>query len=169
MAKIVTSTAFELTMAFIILTNMLCIAAEAQYKGMESGYNSGVAPRMTEPADKVWPGAERVFFGIEWFYGLLFTTELALKMLAVPKKTLKVSWAVIDVLVVAFFGVEALSSDLPFPPTLIRLARMARLLRFVRGVVAKCSLESHVGPLSSGQAQRRHGILSRHNVRSVYN
>jgi Ca2+-binding EF-hand superfamily protein len=55
-------------------------------------------------------------------------------MLAVPKKTLKDSWAVIDVLVVAFFWVEALSSDLPFPPTLIRLARMARLLRFLRVV-----------------------------------
>jgi len=134
LARWVTSTGFELTMAFIIFMNTLCIAAEAQYNGMESGYNAGVAPRMTEPADQAWPGAARVFYGLEWFYGVLFTTELALKMVAIPKKTLKDSWTVIDVIVVVFFWVEVLASDLPFPPTLIRLARMARLLRFLRVV-----------------------------------
>jgi len=102
--------------------------------GMESGYKYGVDPRMTEPADKVWPGANSAFLLLEWFYGVLFTAELSLKLLAIPKKTLLDSWSVIDVLVVAFFWVEAFSSDLPFPPTLIRLARMARLLRFLRVV-----------------------------------
>jgi len=130
----VTSTTFELVMAVIILLNALCIAVEAQYDGMASGYNAGVDPRMSRPADKVWPGADSVFLVLEWFFGILFTVELAFKLAAVPKKTLRDSWSVIDVLVVAFFWVEALSSDLPFPPTLIRLARMARLLRFLRVV-----------------------------------
>jgi len=102
---------------------------------MASGYNFNVAgPRMTEPADKSWPGAEGAFFVIEWFFGVLFTAELVLKMVAIPKKTLKDSWTVIDVLVIAFFWVEALASELPFPPTILRLARMARLLRFLRVV-----------------------------------
>lgn len=95
---------------------------------MRSGYDSDVAPDLTGPSDKIWPGADRVFFGLEWFYGILFTVELMLKCLAMPWKTLRDAWSVIDVLVVAFFWVEALSSDLPFPPTMIRLARMARLL-----------------------------------------
>jgi hypothetical protein len=128
LAKVVSSTRFELTMAVIILLNTLCIAAEAQYQGMKSGYDSGLAgaPR--------WPGADRVFLVLEWFYGILFSVEFTLKMLAVPTKTLKDAWSVIDVLVVAFFWIEALSTNLPFPPTVIRLARMARLLRFLRVV-----------------------------------
>ncbi|CAK0875665.1 unnamed protein product [Prorocentrum cordatum] len=89
---------------------------------------------MTEPADKVWPGADRAFSGLEWFFGVLFTFELALKFVAIPRKVLRDSWAIVDILVVVFFWVEVLSSDLPFPPTLIRLARMARLLRFLRVV-----------------------------------
>jgi Ca2+-binding EF-hand superfamily protein len=133
LANMVTSTKFELTMAAVILTNALCICAEAQYTGMQSGYKYGVA-RSTKPADQVWPRADTVFFVIEWFYGILFTAELLLKILAVPRKTLRDSWTLIDGLVVTFFWIEALSSDLPFPPTLIRLARMARLLRFLRVV-----------------------------------
>ncbi|CAK0872051.1 unnamed protein product, partial [Prorocentrum cordatum] len=134
LATMVTSTQFELTMAVVILTNALCICAEAQYNGMDSGYRAGVAPRESQPADMAWPGAAAVFLGIEWFYGILFTSELLLKIVAVPRKTLKDSWSLIDALVVGFFWIEALSSDLPFPPTLIRLARMARLLRFLRVV-----------------------------------
>jgi hypothetical protein len=135
LAKIVTSTTFELTMAVVILLNTFCIAAEAQYKGMESGYNFGVTgDNRAKPADKSWPGADQVFFVLEWFYGVLFTVELLLKLVAIPKKTVKDSWTVIDALVVAFFWIEALQSDLPFPPTMLRLARMARLLRFLRVV-----------------------------------
>ncbi|CAK0838321.1 unnamed protein product [Prorocentrum cordatum] len=140
LARLVTSSTFELTMAAAILLNTLCIAAEAQYNGMESGYDSGVEPRMTEPADKVWPGADRVFMGIEWFYGLLFTAELVLKLVAVPKKTLKEAWTVIDVLVVVFFWIESLSNDLPFPPTLIRLLRLVRVLRLVKTIRGFASL-----------------------------
>ncbi|CAK0819027.1 unnamed protein product [Prorocentrum cordatum] len=134
LAGVVSSARFELTMAIIILLNTFCIAVEAQYQGIDSGYDSGVAPNIRQPADKAWPGATSVFLGLEWFYGVLFTSELIVKLVAVPQKTLKDAWSVIDVLVVAFFWIEALERDLPFPPTLIRLARMARLLRFLRVV-----------------------------------
>jgi hypothetical protein len=140
LARIVTSSTFEFTMAAAILLNTLCIAAEAQYNGMESGYNSRVAPRMTVPADKAWPGADRVFMGIEWFYGILFTVELVLKLVAVPKKTMRELWTAIDVLVVVFFWIETLSSDLPFPPTLIRLLRLVRVLRLVKTIRGFASL-----------------------------
>jgi hypothetical protein len=89
---------------------------------------------MNEPADKSWPWADSVFLGLEYFYGILFTVELALKLAAIPRETLKDAWSAVDILVVTFFWVEVLSSDLPFPPTMIRLARMARLLRFLRVV-----------------------------------
>merc|ERR1712194_181036 len=79
-------------------------------------------------------GADGIFFGLEVFFGGMFTVELVLKIVAVPKELSKDIWNLIDVLVVAFFWVEAFSSDLPFPPTLIRLARMGRLLRFLRVV-----------------------------------
>jgi len=79
-------------------------------------------------------GADGIFFGLEVFFGGMFTVELVLKIVAVPKELSKDIWNLIDVLVVAFFWVERLSSDLPFPPTLIRMARLARLLRFLRVV-----------------------------------
>jgi hypothetical protein len=101
---------------------------------MESGYDYGVAPGNPEPVDKAWPGADGVFLGLEWFFGILFTIELLLKVIAIPRDIPKDAWNIIDFLVVIFFWIEALSSDLPFPPTLIRLARMARLLRFLRVV-----------------------------------
>jgi len=134
LAKVVTSTCFELSMSVVILVNTFCIAAESQYRGMKSGYEYGVAQGNPEPADKVWPGADDVFLGIEWFFGVLFTLELLLKIVAIPREFSKDMWSPIDFSVVAFFWVERLSSDLPFPPTLIRLARMARLLRFLRVV-----------------------------------
>jgi hypothetical protein len=134
LAKVVSSTCFELSMAFIILLNMFCIAAESQYGGMKSGYNYGLARGNPESADKVWPGADGVFLGIEWFFGVLFSVELVLKIVAIPREFAKDVWSPIDILVVTFFWIERLSTDLPFPPTLIRLARMARLLRFLRVV-----------------------------------
>jgi len=63
-----------------------------------------------------------------------------LKLVAVPKKTLTEFWAVIDFAVVIFFWIEMLSSELPFPPTLIRLLRLVRVLRLVKTMKGFASL-----------------------------
>jgi hypothetical protein len=134
LARVVRSTFFELSMAVIILLNTFCIAAEAQYKGVKSGYDYNLAPGNLEPVDKSWPGAEGVFLGLEWFFGVLFTVELVLKIVAIPREFSKDVWSPIDIVVVVCFWLERLSNDLPFPPTMIRMARLARLLRFLRVV-----------------------------------
>jgi hypothetical protein len=134
LAKVVSSTCFELSMAVVILLSMFCLAAESQYSGTKSGYEHGLARGTPEPSDKVWPGADDAFLGIEWFFGVLFSVEFVLKIVAIPREFAKDVWSPIDILVVTFFWIERLSTDLPFPPTLIRLARMARLLRFLRVV-----------------------------------
>jgi len=86
-----------------------------------------------EPADQSWPHAEEVFKYVEYFFGIVFTVEIVLKVVALSRKFPKDLWNILDTAVVGFWYVETFSSaDLPFDPMLMRLFRLLRLLRMAR-------------------------------------
>jgi hypothetical protein len=133
----------ELSFSLLVFVNTLVIACEAQYDGWQSGYDSSVSQghdawRGAEtPAHQVWPGADSIFGGIDFMFGMIFTAELTLKLVAMKCRAFKETWTWIDGVIVGFWIIERLASAfLPMDPKVIRVARLARLLRFLRVVKA---------------------------------
>jgi hypothetical protein len=132
--RVAKSQTFELAMSVLIFMSTIILAIEAQYAGMQSGYETELG-KLTVPAASTWPGAAEAFNFFEWFFGLLFTAELVLKLIGLGCEYFKDPWNALDFLIVAFWLVERGSQEiLPMDPKLVRMARLARLLRFVRVV-----------------------------------
>jgi Ca2+-binding EF-hand superfamily protein len=119
----------------LIFASTLILAIEAQYEGMQSGYQMKLGGMDQTPASERWPGAADAFSIFEWFFGLLFTAELFFKLLGLGYNYFKDPWNGLDFLIVAFWVIERVFKEfLPMDPKLVRMARLARLLRFVRVV-----------------------------------
>ncbi|CAK0828613.1 unnamed protein product [Prorocentrum cordatum] len=85
---LVTSEFSEMLFSTLIVLNVLIVVAEAQYQGIESGYQLGV-PGSDRPAEETWPGARAVFDFCDFAFGAIFTLEIALKILALGRRYLK--------------------------------------------------------------------------------
>mmetsp|Transcript_68123 Transcript_68123/g.134450 ORF Transcript_68123/g.134450 Transcript_68123/m.134450 type:complete len:584 (+) Transcript_68123:37-1788(+) len=126
------STTFETAFAALILLNTLVMAVESQYRGLDSGFKVGY-PGSNAPADDVWPWA-RLFFDImEWFFGILFTIELFMKIITLRRNFCCDVWNIVDFVIVAAWLFTAFGTvQFPIDPMLLRLARLARLLRLLK-------------------------------------
>jgi len=128
----VTSPTFDIVFAALIMGNSLIMAAEAQYHGLDTGFEIG-APSVTRPAAESLPGALTFFNGCEMLFGIMFTVELALKIVALKKEFFLEWWNYFDGLIVISWLVSTLAAaNLPLDPMILRLARLVRLLRLLR-------------------------------------
>eukprot|EP00913_Durusdinium_trenchii_P025302 g23753.t1 len=107
----------------IIVANTVVMAFEAQYYGLQVGYDLGMRT-YDLPSAIAWPGADFVWELSEWLFGPIFLIELLLK-LAGMKFTFfldVIAW-LIDTVFRGFW---------PIDPMLLRLAKLGRLLRLMR-------------------------------------
>eukprot|EP00928_Gymnodinium_smaydae_P021386 TRINITY_DN18338_c0_g3_i1.p1 TRINITY_DN18338_c0_g3~~TRINITY_DN18338_c0_g3_i1.p1 ORF type:complete len:584 (+),score=98.34 TRINITY_DN18338_c0_g3_i1:65-1816(+) len=148
MDRLVMSSGFEIIFGALIFANTIVMAIESQYHGMGNGSRLGYP---------IWKDQGMVLFFVvcEWFFGVLFTIELLLKIVVLRSNFLVVApldcgegpeakpdtswwkridhWNIIDFFIVAFWVITVLSRiELPIDPMLLRLARLARLLRLLR-------------------------------------
>jgi len=129
--RIVFHKGFEWGFGFIIILHIFVMCAESQYVGLGVGHDIGY-PDYNHPRKQVWPAAESILFVLDFIFGILYTIELLLKLLALRLHFID-AWNMLDVLIVGLWYVEKMTANvkLPIDTMLIRLLRLAKLLRLV--------------------------------------
>lgn len=134
--KMVTSHAFEITFALLILLNAALIATEMQHKSYrllsELESNGETWPR---DLGETWPSASTVFEVFEIGFGSIFMLEVFLKIIAERHHFLSSGWNIFDTIVVTVWFVDHLSlisTSMILNPMILRVCRIARLLRLLR-------------------------------------
>lgn len=124
---------FDAFFCGVILINVLVMAVDLQYTGIDMG-NEIAYGEYARPAEKAWPGAKETFDALEYIFGGVFTAEIILKIIGQKSKFPCYVWNWIDTTIVAFWGVDRIFTNVtvPVPASVVRLVRMARLLRLVR-------------------------------------
>lgn len=130
-AAMVRSAYFETVFCVLIVLNMLVMSVEVQYQGLDTGQRIGYMG-YTVSAKDLWPGAEEAFRATEWFFGIIFSIEIFIRMVGWgPTRFPFDFWNWFDAGMVALW----LLSETWFQSMderIIRLARTARLFRLVR-------------------------------------
>jgi len=130
--KFVNSLPFELFFGFLIVFNTLILTLQVQYNGFDLGYSLDYG-RYERPAKKVWPGASLSWDFFNYFFGILFTVELVLKILGLRRDFLRDKWNWFDSAIVFAWYIELFDViNLPIDSSVIRIFRLARLLRLLR-------------------------------------
>jgi hypothetical protein len=89
--------------------------------------------RFDKPAGETWPGAKEVWDFFGYFFGIMFTIELVLKVLGSGRDFLRNTWNWFDSLIVFAWYIELFKVvNLPIDSSVIRIFRLARLLRLLR-------------------------------------
>eukprot|EP00929_Paragymnodinium_shiwhaense_P110644 TRINITY_DN7781_c1_g1_i1.p1 TRINITY_DN7781_c1_g1~~TRINITY_DN7781_c1_g1_i1.p1 ORF type:complete len:614 (-),score=94.82 TRINITY_DN7781_c1_g1_i1:74-1915(-) len=123
---------FEATFAGLIFFNTVCMGMEQQYSGFETGYQLNV-PGYTKSAKEAWPTAETVFMVSEFFFGVVFTAEVLLKVIVFRFDFFKSLWNLYDGLIILFWLVQNVAlMNYSLHPLILRLARLCRLFRLLR-------------------------------------
>jgi len=123
---------FETSFACLIIANALVMAVEAQYLGIGLGYDIGF-PGSIRPADDAWPNAAAFFFALELIFGIAFTIEAIMKLIALKINFFLFYWNWIDTAILVFWYLDMTSSVSLFPnPMLLRLARLGKMVRLIR-------------------------------------
>eukprot|EP00930_Biecheleria_cincta_P062157 TRINITY_DN4765_c0_g1_i6.p1 TRINITY_DN4765_c0_g1~~TRINITY_DN4765_c0_g1_i6.p1 ORF type:complete len:1330 (+),score=261.30 TRINITY_DN4765_c0_g1_i6:119-4108(+) len=129
---LVASAKFELFFAFLIMANTVVMAAQVQYRGLDTGFKikyHGLA----HPVTAVWPGADTLFIVLEYLFGVAFTLEILLKLAALHVYFFLDPWNLLDLSVVAAWFVDTIGDGvLPIDPMLLRLVRLVKLMRMLR-------------------------------------
>lgn len=130
---------FETTFAFLILGNAMQICLEVEHIGLQVGcdleYKLDVYKHCRGAGDDygIWPGARTAFLVSDWFFGLIFTVEVLIKLAALHKRYCCSLWNGFDFLcVVAFYVEKVASALLVVDPLVLRAFRLLRLLRLIR-------------------------------------
>jgi Ca2+-binding EF-hand superfamily protein len=98
--------------------------------GYELGYT-----RYSHSSQEVWAGAEQAFEVLDYFFGIVFTAELIIKVVGLRREWMRDYWNIFDALIVGFWLIEKLPREavsMPENSNLLRAARMFRLVRLVR-------------------------------------
>mmetsp|Transcript_33902 Transcript_33902/g.81275 ORF Transcript_33902/g.81275 Transcript_33902/m.81275 type:complete len:664 (-) Transcript_33902:48-2039(-) len=125
---------FEMIISWLILGNVIVMAAAVQYRGLDIGFAIGY-PGKSEKAADLWPGAESVLNVLDTIFTGLFFLELFLRLLVYGLSffTLALNW--LDFMVVIFSLMEVLlAASIPGSSTVLRLVRLAKLARGLRVV-----------------------------------
>jgi len=131
--RLVNSVPFEIVFGILIFLNAFVMAIQRQYQGDITAYTY-LGYKDAMPAEETWVGAEDAFAVLEWFFGLIFTTEVVLKLVSMKKRFFTDTlWNVFDLVVVTIWLIDqAAHSALQVDPTLLRMARIVRLARLLR-------------------------------------
>eukprot|EP00929_Paragymnodinium_shiwhaense_P088943 TRINITY_DN4923_c0_g1_i3.p1 TRINITY_DN4923_c0_g1~~TRINITY_DN4923_c0_g1_i3.p1 ORF type:complete len:631 (-),score=92.59 TRINITY_DN4923_c0_g1_i3:234-2126(-) len=123
---------FELTFAALILMHTCTMTIESQYQSLDVCLHLGY-PNCERPKEEIWPGADMAFWTLEMIFGVLFTSEVCLKLLGQHMYFMFSAWNCLDFFIILGWLVTTMSNtELGMNPMLVRLARIARLLRFLR-------------------------------------
>mmetsp|Transcript_65275 Transcript_65275/g.155978 ORF Transcript_65275/g.155978 Transcript_65275/m.155978 type:complete len:808 (+) Transcript_65275:158-2581(+) len=129
--KFVKSNIFEGFFCILIAINALLIAADAQYEGLQVGYDIGFENSV--PTRENWPDGRQFFDLCSWVFGIAFVVEILLKLLALRRHFLDGGWNAFDMTIAVLWVLEASESiGNLVNPTLLRIIRLVKLLRLVR-------------------------------------
>lgn len=129
--QIVHSSEFELFFASVIVANSFVIAIQTIYDGIDVGYSIGY-PNYEKTAAEYMPDALQAFSMLEVIFGILFTIEVAVKMIGLKYQFVFNLWNWFDALLVAIWLVDSVLRSFPLDANLLRLVRLARLMRLVK-------------------------------------
>merc|ERR1719215_1125447 len=145
------------------MMNTLVMAAEAQYKGLGSGYSLSIdfpdyegKALANRPSDQIWPGADRWLANLETMFGIMFTLELFIKVVALRRDFIWNGGNWFDAMIVLIWILDVgLTAALPVNPMLLRLMRLLRLVRIarmVKTIQAFDSLQVLIGSISASMS-----------------
>lgn len=125
--------AFDAFFCGVILLNVVVMALELQYSGLQMGYEMGF-PGLDSPVLQLWPGADNAWEALEYLFGGIFTLEIIIKVIGQKEQFPHFVWNWIDSFIVGIWIVDRTFQNLtlPIPASVVRLVRMARLLRLLR-------------------------------------
>ncbi|CAK9011316.1 Sodium channel protein 60E (Drosophila ion channel 60) (Drosophila sodium channel 1) (Protein smell-impaired 60E) (Sodium channel 2) (DmNav2) [Durusdinium trenchii] len=130
--RMVTHPLFESIICAIIVANTVVMAFEAQYYGLQVGYDLGMRT-YDLPSAIAWPGADFVWELSEWLFGPIFLIELLLKLAGMKFTFFLDVWNWFDALTVIAWLIDTVFRGFwPIDPMLLRLAKLGRLLRLMR-------------------------------------
>jgi hypothetical protein len=133
-ARLVRHPLFEILVATVIMSNVCVMAAQIQYDGFDHGRNLEYRGYDVRKED-AWPHAETVFQVLDFMFGIIYCAELLLKMHALRCEWLRDCWNYFDLVIVICWLVETTFAGiltLPADATLLRTARLFKLLRLVK-------------------------------------
>eukprot|EP00929_Paragymnodinium_shiwhaense_P088948 TRINITY_DN4923_c0_g4_i2.p1 TRINITY_DN4923_c0_g4~~TRINITY_DN4923_c0_g4_i2.p1 ORF type:complete len:446 (-),score=56.10 TRINITY_DN4923_c0_g4_i2:234-1571(-) len=123
---------FELAFAALILLHTCTIGIEFQYHSLDVCFNLGF-PKCERPKEQLWPGADIVLWRLEMLFGILFTSEVCLRLVAQRVHFFASGWNCTDLFIILGWLIAILkNTQLAINPVVARVARVARLLRFLR-------------------------------------
>jgi len=132
MRDFVHSAYFETAFSLLIIMNTIVMIFEAQYKGIDAGWDIGY-PTSVRPAKEAWPFAAGILDVTEMFFGVVFTIEVLVKLVCLRLEFFTSAWNWFDLFIVSFWHVDLhTSSSLPMNPMILRLCRLARLMRLIK-------------------------------------
>lgn len=121
----------ELCIAIVVVLNTITMAG--QYEGFDNEYMlkyEGAAP-----AYIVWAGMSDVFVVSKMVCGIMFLVECVMKLVILRHRYFTVLWNVFDFVIVLIWCFDRLVNMVFLPnPTILRMARVARILRLVKVV-----------------------------------
>jgi hypothetical protein len=132
--RLVTKPIFEVAVSSVIMANVFIMAAQIQYQGLDIGHQLTYR-WYDESAREAWVGAETAFDVFDYMFGCIYIVELLLKLHAYRLLWLLDPWNYFDALIVGFWLLEKPLKDvlvLPADATLLRTARLFKLLRLVK-------------------------------------
>jgi len=129
--RIIAHPAFEIVIVCVIVMNAAVMAAEAQYIGFDLAVQTGHESADGISSD-VWPHGEAVFEVCDWVFGVIFTFEILVKILALRCQFFRDCWCLIDLVVVLAWVFGRFDFNMNANVQMIRLIRLMRLLRLIR-------------------------------------
>jgi len=122
---------FEMFIACVIVLNGVVMALEAQYQGFDLAVWTGHASADGFSSD-VWPFGGLVFELCDWVFGVIFSLEVAVRMLALRSEFVEDYWNWTDLALVVLWMYSRFDVDWFMNAQMLRLARLSRLVRLVR-------------------------------------
>jgi len=131
---VASSSQFEMAFGLLIVLNTVKMCVEAEYRGWEVGHKLGIE-EMLGTTQTTTAGADQVFYIFELMFGIVFTFEVFVKMMALRCSFGRSAWNMFDtgIISVAWFS-TFVKLKLPISPMVLRLFRLVRLLRLLRSL-----------------------------------
>jgi voltage-gated sodium channel len=125
---------FEMFISGIILFNVFVMAGQIQYRGFDIGFDIGYRAYDND-APTTWRGATIAFDTFDYVFGSIYIFELIFKIHAFRMEWTRDAWNWFDLLIVSLWLIEKPFGDvieLPADATVLRTARLFKLLRLVK-------------------------------------
>lgn len=123
---------FEMSFALLIFLNTITTCLEAQYDGIDIGHKLGI-PGYSRSAAEVIPPGRTILDVLEILFGVLFTSEVLIKLCGLRLRFFYSGWNIFDLSIMGFWNLSnVISTDNVANPTMLRLLRLLKVMRIVR-------------------------------------